>query len=195
MLDNFEHLWTERRWSTRSYGRRRGTRGPRHLARQVNSGAETVFGLTGIDVPAVRAGHVGGSNFSGVELFVDSAASEAGLRSRRARRRRARWVTRSQLVEGMPLAMRTGRLLGQRSHAGGGDRQQDGGLRVFLAADRRRAEHAQPQHPLGLHWTLLPGADERALFSRLGVFRGGFTRASAVARRCVRLRRWSTSRS
>ena len=51
VLDNFEHCWTERRWSTRSSGRRaaRGSSPPR--ASGSNLGAETVFGLDGDERP------------------------------------------------------------------------------------------------------------------------------------------------
>ena len=151
-----------------------------------------------MSVPTPSACSNRAADFSGVELFVDSARRvklDFNLAGEAARRRRVasapssrgcRWP--SYWPPRGPNVLTLEEIAGEISEGF-----------EFLAADRRDAPTRQHsiRSVFDHSWTLL-GADERALFSRLGVFRGGFTRASAQAvagATCARLRRWSTSRS
>lgn len=179
VLDNFEHLLEGAGLVAEILAAARGTRILATSRERLNLGAETVFGLGGMSVPA-PSGLDRAADFSGVELFVDSARRvKADFNLAGESAREVGHIC--ALVEGMPLAIvlaaSWANSLTPVEIAG----EISAGFE-FLAADRRDAPARQHsiRSVFDHSWSLLRD-DERAAFSRVGVFRGGFTRASAQA--------------
>jgi len=179
VLDNFEHLLAASPLIDEILTASRGTRILATSRERLNLRAERVFTLAGLGVPDASALDRA-SDFSGVELFVASARRVKADFSLAGDAARTVGCICS-LVEGMPLAIVLGASWVNaltleeiaREIAGGGG----------LLADERGDAPAR-QHSIRSvfdhSWKLL-SLDERALFARLGVFRGGFTRGAAQA--------------
>ena len=179
VLDNFEHLLAGATLVSELLAATRGTRILATSRERLNLGAERIFALAGLNVPTPSALDRA-SDFSGVALFVDSARRVVPDFSLMGQAASA--VSRiCTLVEGMPLAIVLAaswtNALTLEEIAG----EISGGV-GFLSADLRDAPARQhSMRSVFDHSFKLLAADERTVFCRLGVFRGGFTRTAAQA--------------
>ena len=141
--------------------------------------AETQFVLDGLRVPAAQA-EAAPFGFSALQLFVE-AARRANPHFELGDEHIAHVTRVCSLVEGSPLGiLLAASWMGTLSPAEI-DAEMSRSL-AFLEMDaadlpaRHRSLHAVCEHS----WRMLSG-EQRAVFARLSVFRGGFTRAAASA--------------
>jgi predicted ATPase len=174
LLDNFEHLVNAASFATKLLQAAPRLKILATSREALRVSTETRFVLAGLPMPEALE-----HDASAVQLFVDCAR-----RVRRDFDARSEWpaVARvCRLVQGMPLgivlaASWTG-VLSSDEIAHEIEQSLD-----FVRADlrdlpdRQRSLRAVFEHS----WNLL-GADERELFARLSVFRGGFARSAARA--------------
>jgi diguanylate cyclase (GGDEF)-like protein len=178
VMDNFEHLMKGRMILVKILERCPDIRIITTSRERLNLHGESIFEVMGMAVP-LEGLEQGAEHFSAVRLFIQSA--RRGDPDFQVTKENTGSIIRiCRLVEGMPLGIELAaawvRVLTCREIAVEIEKNLD-----FLATShtnvpsRHRSIRAAFEHS----WTLL-SEDEKKVFRRMSVFRGGFTREAAV---------------
>jgi DNA-binding SARP family transcriptional activator/predicted ATPase len=180
ILDNLEHLLSAelRHWLSRLIQEAPELRVIVTSRERLNLQAEQLLELQGLDFPKGRSGEESGlSEYGAIQLFVNSVQRHRSEIDWAAEKTAV--IQLCQLTEGMPLALELAatwmRILSVNEVL---VEIQSGLAGLTTTLHDVPARHQSLQTVIEASWHLL-SAEDKQLFTKLAVFRGGFTRAMA----------------